>query len=107
MAIQHRKNIYQTSLEWIAKVTRSPQPPPELKNQDLIELLKKHRTSLARTRGVPAYHIFHNSTLTAMASNPPNDLVAMKLLRGVGDKKLADFGDGFLKVISDWQKGCE
>ena len=65
----------------------------------LFEQLRQLRTDLATERGVPAYVIFGDRTLRAMARERPPDRRALSDLYGVGAKKLAEYGDQFLRVI--------
>ncbi|WP_144299394.1 RecQ family ATP-dependent DNA helicase [Elioraea rosea] len=62
--------------------------------------LKALRLMLARERKVPAYVIFPDATLAAMAAARPATREAMAALPGVGEKKLADFGPVFLAEIA-------
>ncbi len=65
--------------------------------------LKALRLTLARDRKVPAYVIFPDSTLAAMASARPASREAMAALPGVGEKKLADFGEAFLAALAPFR----
>jgi ATP-dependent DNA helicase RecQ len=56
---------------------------------------------LAREQGVPPYVIFHDSTLLEMREQKPGSLTEMGRISGVGQGKLARYGDDFLKVIED------
>lgn len=67
--------------------------------QEIFESLRALRTDLARARNVPAYVIFNDATLIEMAERKPMDLDALATCRGVGAKKLAEFGDAFLQVL--------
>ncbi|MFA6970435.1 MAG: DNA helicase RecQ [Gallionella sp.] len=63
--------------------------------------LKAKRMELAREQGVPPYVIFHDSTLLEMFDQRPGSLTEMGRISGVGQGKLARYGDDFLKVIED------
>jgi ATP-dependent DNA helicase RecQ len=63
--------------------------------------LKAKRMELAREQGVPPYVIFHDSTLLEMREQKPGSLTEMGRISGVGQGKLARYGDDFLKVIED------
>ncbi|MDO8350683.1 MAG: DNA helicase RecQ [Gallionella sp.] len=63
--------------------------------------LKAKRMVLAREQGVPPYVIFHDSTLLEMRDQRPGSLTEMGRISGVGQGKLARYGDDFLKVIED------
>ena len=68
-------------------------------DEPLFELLREHRLALAEEQGVPPYIIFHDSTLEEMAKTRPATLETMQYIPGVGEKKLAKFGQSFLEVI--------
>jgi ATP-dependent DNA helicase RecQ len=71
-------------------------------NEDPLWLaLKAKRTSLAREQGVPPYLIFHDSTLLEILSRKPQTLHEMGQISGVGQAKLAKYGDEFLQVVED------
>jgi ATP-dependent DNA helicase RecQ len=55
--------------------------------------------SLAKAADLPPYCIFHNATLEEMVSVKPRSLAELRAVSGVGDAKLAKYGDGFLDAI--------
>ncbi|MGC2519888.1 MAG: DNA helicase RecQ [Burkholderiales bacterium] len=65
----------------------------------LLARLKAWRTGQAREQSVPAYVIFHDSTLAAIAAAQPRDLVALSLIAGIGAKKLDRYGPALLEVL--------
>ena len=65
----------------------------------LFERLKELRLRLARERGLPAYTVFSDRSLTEMARKRPQDRVAFAGIHGVGDAKLREFADIFLAEI--------
>ena len=72
-------------------------------NEDSLWLsLKARRTELAREQGVPPYVIFHDSTLLDMHSRRPATLDEMAQVSGVGQAKLARYGEEFLSVLKQF-----
>jgi ATP-dependent DNA helicase RecQ len=67
----------------------------------LWQALKSKRLELAREQGVPPYVIFHDSTLLEILNQRPQTLVEMGRISGVGQAKLAKYGDAFLEVLED------
>lgn len=67
----------------------------------LWQALKARRMELAREQGVPPYVIFHDSTLLEILNNKPQTLDEMGRISGVGQAKLAKYGDAFLQVLED------
>ncbi len=68
-------------------------------DNDLYSALKRKRIELAKAAGVPAYIIFHDSTLIEMAKAKPATLEDMARISGVGKAKLERYGKEFLKVV--------
>ncbi|WP_337875932.1 ATP-dependent DNA helicase RecQ [Elioraea sp.] len=77
----------------------APGSEPRAPDPELLAALKRLRLELARTRRVPAYVVFHDATLSAIAAARPATLDALGALPGVGAKKLADFGPAVLEVV--------
>jgi ATP-dependent DNA helicase RecQ len=65
----------------------------------LFARLRALRRRLADARGVPAYVIFGDATLLAMAAQRPTTDAELLAVSGVGPKKLARYGDAFLAVL--------
>ena len=56
---------------------------------------------LAREEGVPAFVIFADRTLIDMAEKRPATLDEMLGVHGVGQRKLARYGDAFLEALEE------
>jgi len=70
-------------------------------NDPLWQALKARRLELAREQGVPPYMIFHDSTLLEIVERKPQTLDEMGRISGVGQAKLAKYGDAFLQVVEE------
>ncbi len=68
----------------------------------LFDALRAKRAELAKAGNVPAYVIFHDSVLRAMAEIRPISLEAMGELSGVGAKKLDNYGEAFCEVVREF-----
>ena len=68
----------------------------------LFESLRILRREIARERSVPAYVLLSDATLRDMARLRPGSPAALLRVRGVGERKLADFGQRFLEVIASY-----
>jgi ATP-dependent DNA helicase RecQ len=66
----------------------------------LFERLRSLRKKLADERKVPAYVIFGDTTLRALAREYPVTLRDMEGIFGMGEKKRAEFGEIFAREIS-------
>jgi len=64
-----------------------------------FEALRALRAELAREQGVPAYVIFHDATLRAMAERDPRTREALATITGVGASKLERYGPAVLGVL--------
>ena len=53
----------------------------------------------ARSQGVPAYVILHDSTLAEIARTRPRDRSTLGSLGGIGAKKLERYGDALLQLV--------
>jgi ATP-dependent DNA helicase RecQ len=69
-------------------------------DRDLFERLRALRLEIARSRGVPPYVIFHDTTLREMARLKPRSLSALLGVKGVGARKAEDLGEAFVAVIA-------
>ncbi|MBD5605453.1 MAG: DNA helicase RecQ [Candidatus Eremiobacteraeota bacterium] len=69
-------------------------------DEELFDDLRALRKRIADQRDVPAYVIFPDTTLRAMARDVPASLAELRRIPGVGDKKLADYGEAFLSAIA-------
>ena len=65
-----------------------------------FERLRAWRAAAAREQGVPAYVIFHDATLRQIAASPPSSLAELGRISGVGEAKLARYGDQILELFS-------
>ena len=65
----------------------------------LFEDLKALRRRLADAKGVPAYIVFSDATLLAMAAARPLNESELRNVSGVGPKKLETYGRAFLEVL--------
>ena len=68
----------------------------DAQQQTLFAALREWRAEVAREHGVPAYVIFHDSTLAAIAALCPRDRTALAGVPGLGTKKLEHYGEALL-----------
>lgn len=67
----------------------------------LFEKLREVRLQLAREQAVPPYIIFHDSVLYEMAERRPRTPAELRSIGGVGETKLARYGDVFLQALAE------
>ena len=66
----------------------------------LFDALREARRSLAAEAGVPAYVIFHDSTLREIAAARPATLAELAQVNGVGRNKLERYGEAMLAAVA-------
>ncbi|QGZ39943.1 ATP-dependent DNA helicase RecQ [Pseudoduganella flava] len=69
--------------------------------QAIFERLRAWRMGAAREHNVPAYVIFVDATLREIAKAKPTSLDHLRGVSGVGEKKLASYGDEIVRLITD------
>jgi ATP-dependent DNA helicase RecQ len=84
---------------------RAREPFAGANDDPLWRALKAKRLELAREQGVPPYVIFHDSTLLEILNQRPQTLDEMGRIGGIGQAKLARYGDAFLQVLEDVANG--
>ena len=62
--------------------------------------LKAWRAEVARQHNLPAFVIFHDATLRAIAERAPQDLMDLEGVPGLGVKKLDAYGEEVLRVCA-------
>jgi ATP-dependent DNA helicase RecQ len=65
----------------------------------IFERLRQWRAATAREQGVPAYVIFHDATLREIAMTPPASLAELGRVSGIGEAKLARYGQQLLDAL--------
>ncbi|MBB5633276.1 ATP-dependent DNA helicase RecQ [Cryobacterium mesophilum] len=68
--------------------------------QPVFESLRAWRAAAAKEQGVPAYVIFHDATLRELATRHPSTLDELGTVTGVGESKLAKYGEQLLEVLA-------
>ncbi len=69
--------------------------------EQVFERLRAWRTGVAKELGMPPYVIFHDSTLRQIAAAPPTTMDELAQVNGVGETKLARYGQQILEVLAD------
>ena len=82
----------------VAKATPEAPADPEL-----LARLKQWRTEEASKQAVPAYVVFHDSTLAAIAAARPDTTERLAGIKGVGPTKLARYGPALLQLLAERQ----
>jgi ATP-dependent DNA helicase RecQ len=83
-----------------AKATKIEADDWEGVDRDLFERLRRWRRRIAEARGKPAWTILDDKALRAIARERPDSLGALLRCKGIGEKRLADFGDAILELVA-------
>ena len=70
-------------------------------DEELFEVLRALRRSMAEERGIPPYLIFSDASLREMARERPTTEEAFLQVKGVGLRKLQELGPRFLACIRE------
>ena len=71
----------------------------DVDGQERYVALKAWRAEVARAHNLPAYVIFHDATLAAIAERAPQSLDDLQGITGIGAKKLEAYGQEVLRVM--------
>ena len=72
--------------------------PPEA--EAVFQRLRSWRTAVAKELGMPPYVIFKDATLREIAAAPPATLADLAMVNGVGETKLARYGQQILDLLA-------
>ncbi|MGI9000519.1 MAG: DNA helicase RecQ [Pseudonocardia sp.] len=79
---------------------RSPAVEMPAAAAPVFERLRAWRAAAAKEQGVPAYVIFHDATLREIATRSPQTLAELGTVSGVGETKLARYGQQVLDTLA-------
>ncbi|AOW15281.1 ATP-dependent DNA helicase RecQ [Hydrogenophaga crassostreae] len=74
--------------------------PLSLAQRECLDALKAWRAEVAREHNLPAFVIFHDATLRALAAQMPQSLADLDGVAGIGQKKREAYGSEVLRVVS-------
>ena len=77
--------------------------PPTM-DERLFEALREWRLETAREADVPAFVVFTDATLTAIAEKVPRDVAALSRITGVGPAKLERYGAAVLSLLEEFSE---
>jgi len=83
-----------------AKVTKAEADDWQGVDRDLFERLRRWRRRIAEARGKPAWTILDDKALRTIAREKPASLAALLRCKGIGEKRLADFGGLILDLVA-------
>jgi DNA helicase-2/ATP-dependent DNA helicase PcrA len=80
------------------KLGRCAECPSDL-DQALFQQFRDWRATQAREQSLPAYVIFTDATLTAIAETRPSDRAGLARIPGVGSAKLERYAEHLLEIL--------
>jgi ATP-dependent DNA helicase RecQ len=83
-----------------ARTKQTPQQELTEESKPIFEKLRTWRGATAKEQGVPAYVIFHDATLRQIATDCPTTLAELGKISGVGENKLAKYGQQILDTLA-------
>jgi len=103
---QRRQVLLRREPERAAPIAKATKPrrgaPVDLPDAavPVFEQLRAWRAATAKEQGVPAYVIFHDATLRQIAIESPSTLAGLGTVSGVGENKLAKYGQHILDTLA-------
>jgi ATP-dependent DNA helicase RecQ len=85
------------------RTAKAAQPELPAEAAPVFERLRAWRGAAAKEQGVPAYVIFHDATLREIATRSPGSLAELGRVSGVGENKLARYGEQVLAALAETQ----
>jgi DNA helicase-2/ATP-dependent DNA helicase PcrA len=87
--------LFDTVQRKLRRCSACPADPDE----ELFERLRTWRLAVSSGAGVPAYVVFTDATLTAIAEDRPTTVDGLGQIPGVGPRKIAQYGDAVLALV--------
>ncbi len=73
---------------------------PSTADPELVDALRTWRKSTSAEKSVPAYVVFSDATLLAIAERRPTDDAALLAIPGIGRSKLDDYGQQVIEIVA-------
>ena len=78
------------------------QPGDSEHSEEVFQALRQWRLGASRAAGKPAYMVFSDATLLAIAETRPSDVPALLDIPGVGEVKAQAYGDKVLEIVAQF-----
>jgi DNA helicase-2/ATP-dependent DNA helicase PcrA len=89
-----------TLTEAVERKLRRCEDCPSTMDEGLYERLREWRSHRAKEQAVPAYVIFTDATLMAIAEDAPSNVAELSRISGVGALKLDKYGTDVLSLCA-------
>jgi ATP-dependent DNA helicase RecQ len=87
-----------------AAPSESERPPQQTTLDELIARLKQWRRDKAISQSVSAFVILHDSSLHEIAERLPRNRAELAEIKGIGESKLAQFGEEILSIVREFRQ---
>ena len=100
--VELRRDVHESAGRASTRAARVSVAEAELPDEarPLFEALRGWRAATAREQSVPAYIVFGDATLRAVAAARPGRRDELEGITGIGAKKLEQYGDALLEVVA-------
>jgi ATP-dependent DNA helicase RecQ len=68
-------------------------------DEDVFNRLRVWRAGIAKEKGIPAYMVFSDATLQAVAAKKPRRYSDLRGVSGIGEKKLELYGEALIELL--------
>jgi len=99
--LQHRA-IAAMDIKTTKKKTKKPSPSKEIHNPDLYALIKNWRDAKAHENNLSHYMVLPLKTMRALSNQVPTTTEELKMIHGLGRKKLENYGSELLELINEY-----
>jgi ATP-dependent DNA helicase RecQ len=72
-------------------------------DEDVFNKLRLWRVGVAKQKGIPAYMVFSDATLQAVAAKRPQRFADLRGISGIGEKKLELYGESIIELLAEAQ----
>lgn len=70
-------------------------------DEDVFNKLRLWRVGVAKQKGIPAYMVFSDATLQAVAAKKPQRFSDLRGISGIGEKKLELYGESIIELLAE------
>ncbi|HEY5889758.1 MAG TPA: ATP-dependent DNA helicase UvrD2, partial [Acidimicrobiia bacterium] len=96
----------QITIEWGDRIEVANRAGPLIRDpndidETILDRLKRWRLDQAASQGVPAFVVFHDTTLSEIASVRPTTPEGLLAIAGIGPAKLEAYGDDLLDLLTN------
>ncbi len=70
-------------------------------DEEIFNKLRLWRVGVAKEKGIPAYMVFSDATLQAVAAKKPQRFADLRGISGIGEKKLELYGESIIELLGE------